>query len=96
MRLCWMPALLLISVTLLAQPLPVQPCPADALDASFQAIDGPDHSGRGAAANSGHRVVHRASLPLPLPIPKSATDVGRRVESAVVPVAPDRTPHLAH
>jgi len=44
MRLFWMPVVLLASVTLLAQPLPVQPCPFDALDSTFQAIDGPDHN----------------------------------------------------
>ena len=43
MRLCWTPVLLIFSATLLAQPLPVQPCPSDALDATLQATDGPDH-----------------------------------------------------
>jgi hypothetical protein len=43
MRLCWTPVLLIFSATLLAQPLPVQPCPSDALDATCQATDGPDH-----------------------------------------------------
>jgi hypothetical protein len=38
-----MPVLLALSSALLAQSLPVQPCPSDALDATFQAKDGPDH-----------------------------------------------------
>jgi hypothetical protein len=42
MRLCWTPLLLLACVPLRAQPLAVQPCPFDALDATFQAVDGPD------------------------------------------------------
>jgi hypothetical protein len=35
--------ILILSVTMLAQSLPIQPCPSDALDATFQAADGPDH-----------------------------------------------------
>jgi len=48
MRLCWTPVLLIFCATLLAQPIPVQPqpvrpCPFDALEATFQAMDGPDN-----------------------------------------------------
>jgi hypothetical protein len=44
MRLSWTLVLLMLSATSPAQPLPVQPCPFDALDPTFQAIDGPDYS----------------------------------------------------
>ena len=35
--------ILILSATMLAQSLPIQPCPSDALDATFQAADGPDN-----------------------------------------------------
>lgn len=44
MRLCWMPLLLLVAGTTFAQSPPVQPCPTDALDVTFQALEGLDHS----------------------------------------------------
>jgi len=44
MRVCWLPLLLLVAGTTFAQSQPVQPCPTDALDATFQALEGPDHS----------------------------------------------------
>lgn len=40
-RLYWIPGFCILSATPLAQPLPVQPCPTDALDTTFQAMDGP-------------------------------------------------------
>ena len=42
MRYCWIFPLLVLSGTL-ARSLPLQPCPSDALETTFQASDGPDH-----------------------------------------------------
>jgi hypothetical protein len=43
-RLWWLPVLLTLSPTLLAQSSPVQVCPSDVLDTTVQATEGSDHS----------------------------------------------------
>jgi hypothetical protein len=43
-RFCWIALLLIFPATALGQTPPVEPCPSDALDASFQAVETADHS----------------------------------------------------
>jgi hypothetical protein len=44
LRFCWIALLLIFPATALGQTPPVQPCPSDSLDASFQAVETADHS----------------------------------------------------
>lgn len=44
LRFCWIALLLMLPVRVLGQTPPLQPCPSDALDASFQAVETADHS----------------------------------------------------